>query len=791
MLSEEESKQAEAAGYTPEIWAEMTERERGLALKRPKPEPPPPVPDPVAPAGQPAGVRLDFSAIRQNVSSQAGVPIGRASGGPLPPQTERRFDDEPVPGAFEPRRVIIPDLVGDRAPRTLTDIYARFPVGRPGGEGYFIRVDRTQPKVYQGIPTSGYVGKIQENLTEEAFGMRFGGREYQLTVYGPDPRGQTDDFGQPVVKALTDSVKHIVPIVPPNINYFPMPDVGLGANQMNMNPFMGHPMGMSGFHAPTTQADASIHKTNTDFVAGLVRDMMEQQRQGKSNGGGESVVIMDFVKEQVRAQTERAREEAKARDDAWQRQMEQEREARRAAQEELRMLKEGAQEATGKSTQSTLELVKALGPNREQEAQRLNEYHRQQMDNLRQSNEESLKLLKSQHEAETRRGEERYREQETYYSRRMADQKEGLEEQIKTLRSEVERVRREAREDADRRIQDMKDQHAAEIRNMEKAHEREMRSLKESYDVRIDTRDKTYDMERTNLAQRAEDARREAEEARRRAEELSDPIAVLEKSKAQAEALGYMKDDANEPKTAFERFAATAGAGLGQALATINDWGPQMLQGVNQQRLAAAAAQQQAVQQLPPAQLQAARQQAAAVAQQTAAQRPRRRAATVRWGAEDVEITTPVVESGNLGFEGNAPSPEPPRQEAPVPQTTPTPAQAVDAPTAPTEDAVQQLLDIELPPKFRNFEKETVFAFLSTCDQHINISTDPSVFAEHFQKQYPAESAQLTQAGLMVEDIQDFVSQLPDTEASAILRRDGTKWLTSMLNKLRSLTQAT
>src|SRR5260221_2166550 len=131
-------------------------------------------------------------------------------------EPDQRISTDAPPTDADPRRrqtttvgeVRLPpdsdDLVGWTQPKNLRDVYARWPVG--DGQ-HFIRVERLEPKVWQTIPVAGYIGEIREPMSEEQLHGLYGGRLFQLQVYGPDSKGRTDPLtGLPVIKTKTETL---------------------------------------------------------------------------------------------------------------------------------------------------------------------------------------------------------------------------------------------------------------------------------------------------------------------------------------------------------------------------------------------------------------------------------------------------------------------------------------------------------------------------------------------------------------------------------------------------------
>lgn len=682
----------------------------------------------------------------------------------------------------------VSDLVGDRPPRTLTDLFARWPIAED--PNYFIRVERTKPKRHAGLDVAGYIGDIRGRAVNESDLHRWlGGTEYLLTVYGPDPRGKRDLNDLPIVKPLTEPIKLVVPVLPPNLAAIPAmqdpnannnaaaPAASPIASGFSLNPFA--PMA-----PPTTnQHDASIHKTNMEFASTMLKLKSAEEEKKEREEKVMNVNMVQLLAETQKVQAETLREAANAREKILDKQLEHERDARRSAEEKIEKLKQAVEERVGKSGMGLDEITKLLttvGPNREAESQRQAEYYRMQLDTLKTSNEEAMRSLRNQHDAELRRADERLKDAETMYKRMLDDERSKSSDREKNLLAEIDKIRREERDAAQLRIQEIKERFASEMQQAEKSHEREIRSLKESWETKLTVSEKTHEMSFSSLKERLEAAQEEAERAREEAKEAGDPVRVLERARAQAEAMGYEKKD-DAPKTAFERLAATAGAGLSQALATINDWGPKMMAA----RGAAALPPGPQAPQLPPRrgappQLQGAprvvqqQQRNPAAAQQQ--QQRRRRAAS--WATETVgPLNRPVVPETPLGFQPDDPV-TPPAPPQPVVQE-PSP-QLVEAAQQQPEAASSMF-----PQKFRQyFSEEALIGFLMQSEQSINGGIEPEVFSTQFKLQFPNEAKTMV-SNFTAEEVIEAVRAIPGSDASPLVRRDGEKWMNRMWADLR------
>lgn len=678
-----------------------------------------------------------------------------------------------------------PDVLGnerDRNPRTLMDLYNRWPVG--DGEHY-IRVERTQPKQWQQIACSGYLGDIREPLSEKKFQQYFGGREYELTLYGPDPSGRTDQItGLPRIKALTNPIKITVPVLPPNIAVLPAMQTNAEAKQeaqmsQPWNPFSASaPTG-----APTTPADAQVHKSNVDLVTNVLKMTQEENKElrkhRESDGVGANKNLLEWQKEVL----EGVRRDSDARERILRDELAEARRLAEKKEEEVEKIRQQIQQMTGRTDGTTLELVRTLGTSgAEREAQR-SEAYRQQLEQMRQSHQDLLRTMEERQKGEIARSDERLKQNDDYYKKLLDEERRKGEEREKHLKEEIERVRRDERDAAEARLREMKERSEERFKDVEKAFERELRSVKENWETKMSTSLSTKDFEIANLRDRLEEAKEDAAEARAKAEESNDPITVMEKAKKNAEALGYAKTE-DAPKTPWERFAATAGTGLGQALQNIDQWLPQAAAAMSGGRGAPQQAHMQGLAANPP-QLTAAAA-AARAAQQAPRPTPAQRPRSVAWAAAGQPPTPTEQPEAPLGFQS-----EPTMTSQEAAPAAPSPQQEGARSAPPSNGAAQA--PVPPPMQVENklgivFGDEAVMTFLGQLEMAINMGMEPQDFAKRFVAGYRDAAVKMTEV-YKPNDVSSFVKTLPGSDTSAILRRDGAKFLTGLWSEIEKQTQ--
>lgn len=705
-------------------------------------------------------------------------------GGTMPPTEPKERRDGPTVGPIT-ELARPPDLVGDRAPRTLTDLYARWPLG--DDPNFFLRVERTLPKTHHGVSVSGYIGDIREKISEATLQKMLGGREYKLTLYGPDPRlsSQREYNSEPRIKALTDPILLVVPVLPPVLNPLSGPKEERVA--MSMNPF-------APTAAPTSPADAQIHRANTNFFGDVLKLSREEDRRRQAETQQVTTNLLSYMTETQKAQHEQSVKEAERREEALQKQIAELKAQVSKEKDAQNTVAAQVAQVERENQKSFMSFVEKMGPDKAAEIDRLTKYYESQLDVMRRAFDDQLRSLRERHDSDLRRADERLKETESKYQHLLEQERgqsrtmlEGERAQWtrreSDLRTQMKEQTEAERNMASQRIADMKERHEEALRQMEKAHERELRTIKESSETRTTVTDQTHKMSLSQLEGRLEEAKEEVERLKQQLEEANDLPAQLEKMQQQAEILGYEKKDANEPKTAMERFAATAGAGLGQLMQNAGDWLPQMME----------KRQQQQVRALPPGQRQVPPQQQ----QQQRAVPPSgdRRTPGAQWAAANVHVRPQRPEP--MGFEPDV-KPNHPTATSGEPMTTAA-KRVVPAAAAPqnvTETAQKEIpvngqsapaQPLKIPQKFEEvFGVEGTLQLLQQAENSVRGQVDAYGFATLLVGQFP-DAAEMLVKQFTVEEVVAAVEGIPGTEASPLLRRDGKKWLASLFSSAKKL----
>jgi hypothetical protein len=658
-------------------------------------------------------------------------------------------------------------------PRNLQELCSRYPIGHD--RGFYIRVERTQPRYYQNIPVSGYLGDIATPISEAQFQAYFGGREYMLTVYGPDPKGaHSKADGRPISKPLTEPIKVTVPLLPPNLEALPaLNEEAMSMNMPGFSPF-GH-MGGNRGGAPATPADAAMHKTNVDFVTKALemseKEKVELRRAAQQNGvpNGSLDLFTNFAQEAVK----QARADADARERVLREELKEYRDQVRELNE--RMEKAKAEAPRGPDLEG---LLKAVMPTRNASAdlERAQADHERTLAALREQHRESVEGQRERTREEIARVEERMRLLDDRHREEMTRTREMHERGETDLKKLYEQRIYDIRAEAEKAEKALRDRFEDRIKDLERANDRELRSLKENTETRVVSLTHTWEMRLSTMEERARVAREEADRAKAEAEAAGDPAAVLAKAKEQAEALGYTKADDSAPKGPWDRLAAAAG----MAIANVDKWLPNTIQQAQQARV---QAQQQGAQQrrLPPG-APGGPQQGQQQPQQPRQPQQQRRPV---WATEDSIPMSGALPAPQRGGALPLPPPAPPATQGwpPTQQTVPQQEEAqAPPPQQPAPPAPSQPQAASPQQQVAGFPDEVVVDFIRQMEGVIDMGVPPEQFAAAFVAQYPEPSRAMV-TGHKPDDLIARARTLSAT--TALARTDGRQWVNKLWAKVQ------
>ncbi|MGP1683799.1 MAG: hypothetical protein ACTS8S_15885, partial [Giesbergeria sp.] len=463
-----------------------------------------------------------------------------------------------------------------------------------------------------------------------------------------------------------------------------------------------------------------------------------------------------------------------------------------------------------------MKYVEKLAPDKQAEIARLSDYYNSQAENQRRSHEDQMKSLREMqqlaidrltesHKSTVERLESRNREIEQNYrllleqersqaSKLLEQERSQSSKQLELersqwasreqqLRDQMREQSSNEREMAMKRIEDLKERHESEIKNLERGHERELRSLRDSADVKMTVAKETSTMIIKHAEERLKDAQEEAERAREEAEEAKDLTKQLERAEKQAELLGFEKKDAHEPKGAWERLAATAGAGISQMVSNADQWLPAVLAKRAESQAMAAQQQQQIRQMQGP--------QRVRPGDPNPAQQQQPRPGGVEWAKRGAQVRPRTAPVPAASVQGPPPGFKEEMVPTAPPAAPPSAVQVVEQQEVQVEDQApqqgeqeQEFPQIQFPPKFQQFfPNEAMVGFLTQAEQSVRDHVDAAGFASLMVGMY-SDGARTMVENFEPKEITDVVEQLGNTQ-SPLLRRDGRKWLDRLWKELR------
>jgi len=413
-----------------------------LWKKKPKPAPlPPPEDDMPAEEGAPLGDPLldDPEAVRNAFASSvpSGQPTYRRAGTSMYDEAAEPIVPEipgnagfPVDTEIPPEGMLLPQLSAKNA-KTLLDWRTIFPdvVARDGGDSpYTLRVERVEPKHFQGERIGGFIGDYQW-MTDADFAARFGGGKYKVSLEGPDPKGVFDPLrGEQRRRRLGDMTLE-----------FP----GIPASQTRPNTMTQQQ------HAPEA------------LSATITAKLMDRafQQADKQEAPNQTVNLLLRQAEEASRQAQAAI-------------LERAREDRLRAEEAERQLRSGGPQA---------DIVKAL-----LERGRGTE----DVERVRREYEDRIERVRAEAITDRQRTEnalnERIRVLEDTLARRDDSFRVEMERREATMRDQLARELRDARESFERRERDMRETMDRREKDRQEAHDRAIAMERESRKNEVD-----------------------------------------------------------------------------------------------------------------------------------------------------------------------------------------------------------------------------------------------------------------------------------------------------------------
>lgn len=706
----------------------------------------------------------------------------RTARDPVPYEGDPMQDPDVVSvGLIEPAEgEQFPDMSGAEArhPANLADICRMYHLGGNDGDCY-LRVERKAPKTFQSQNMEGYLGKIRRPIDEAEFRDMAGGGVYEIVVWGPNPRGTIDPYtGQVEVKPLTKPIAIKMP-GPPNFVDFDEDDQP-GRRNMQAG---WDPMERRNRVVPITSAEASIQKEALGFIKDSVKDAkqenqrLQQELKEKQKEPGIDSSVIDFLKSSSKEGIDAVKHSTAQSQAYLERQLEEEKARSQRLEQRLEQLSSDRQSAPDREYSGVAQLISALHPERDQsgEIQRIYDQHVRDMERMTAQHERAMEQLRSSYDDRLRGKDEELRRAQEHYDKRERE-----------LREDFYRREQAMKDDAARREQDLKDRYEQLISRQKEDHLRELENLKRQEELVRETHKVSYETRISSAEERARQAQEDAERAREEAAKKADLPGLIQEYSEVAGALGFKKDEEDQPKDWKERLAQSVGAAF-ENLPTLFERANETLQSRTQ---------------MVQAQADAMRAQAAARGQAPAPPaRPQRPQRTIRgaggapvnvprpagWATEDglsPRVYSPAepevrpdqrppptddekrraeAERKHQEIHGAAPE-APPSQAAAAP-----PAAASGASAAASNGAQAQPGGPPMPPAMldemrRNFE------------QAYQNGAEPEEIADELHRHWGTEGLRRVLGQVSIDELIDALSADPKAASSPLLTRDGTNW---------------
>lgn len=690
---------------------------------------------------------------------------------PIPTEDAPEHRDRMTIEDIEPADGIdFPDLSGRAPPTNLTDLCQTYPIGN--GQHY-VRVERTKPPAYLNQPTAGYLCDLHAPISESQFQSAFGGREYQLIVYGPDPKGTTDRrTGMPKVKALTKPIKLTVP-GNPNLEFDPQIDLNPRRRRQeddDMDPFDYTPRRPPRRPAtPPSSAEAAMHKSNLEFVdkqiqrteqdAERARREAEEARKSASSSLNPA---LEAVERASKGTVETLRHQLDDMKASFDKLLTTKDEENRALRDKIDQLM--SRPSSEDSAMSAFaQMAKAFAPS---------ERSSQEMTRIYEQQRSEIQRIEDAHKAEMTRQREHMENALRYKDDEVKHERERHEEEKRRMAEDHAKRERELREERDKAVREAEDRHQREIQRLREDHDRELKAVERQHNMVLETRKATTDVQMSALQERAAGLERERDRAVAEKAEASDFTTQIAEFEQRAQILGFQKANENEPRDWKERIAAAAGhalMNLDKVVAPIAD----------------AQARSAAARQLPPAQQQQGADAGGAPGRDIRGRTGRIRARrATSWASGEGDVSEAeehtyyphahapqqqAPDPGSVRQAEQQAAQQPPGQ--PQPQGQPT--NGAGQPQAhPEEDGLNEEERLARDQLKAQIEMLRVF-----IESAINAGADPEQAADQLLRQATPDQVFALVHSVTADTIIEELSQDPKTQQSPIVRPNGQKWL--------------
>jgi hypothetical protein len=456
---------------------------------------------------------------------------------------------------------VSPDL-SSGPPKTLEDLLARFPVG--DGQ-HFVRVNRKQPKSWQGYACAGLQRPIKDPVAYEDFVEIYGGGEYSLVVLGPPRKGGIYDpaTGKLRPKALTGEVVFTVPWdVAGYGGYAPNPEsslVDVEAEDAAIPESISN-MRFQQQRGPVTPATAAMFKTQIEAderreerLDRTRRDREDQDRKSRDREFSAVVPVVEHLKEMGKSavdiaahQTETIRKEANEDKRRLMDQAEELRRELREREERAREREERLRQEMGQSNKldfgGIAQLLETMRPKEDSRAvDSALESARAEVTRVQEAASREMERVMRTHNEERKLFEDRMRDERDRADRRVREAEETADRRVAEAERRSERLVQESRTDADRQLKAQETLYQMQLNNADKNLDRDRSTLTTAFEARVQAEKAALEAKISTLEHECKRRAEEAERFRNEADANRDIVKKIQEFSAVAEQLGFSK----------------------------------------------------------------------------------------------------------------------------------------------------------------------------------------------------------------------------------------------------------
>jgi hypothetical protein len=651
---------------------------------------------------------------------------------------------------------------------TLEDLYSLHP--KLGAGEWKVRVERLQPRTFNGVPVTGVIDDFSERMSIDQFKRRYGGSVYLLRVMKP-----TEDEGNTEGSYVTvKTIKIRVPGAP----------TGIGMEEADM--FNNGQVRVIG------GSDPSVEKARLDADLRREEMMREELRARDSRLAEQSRTpdeVMSHFQQASSAAIGAIERSASSTTEMWQKEAAALRLELREREVEVNKLRDAMvvvkTEANEKMRDQETVRIQQL---QTAHATELSQLRAQYQDSSNQQKERYDERIAALNMSAAKELDSARREAAIERERSQTDHSSRYQQMNDAYRREIDNLR----ETYDRRVEDLKSSSTSENKFLRDRLESEVSNVRENERTRAELQIQTAHQqvqllrdERNRLD--AENQRLKAQLEVERAKQIKDPLVALEESEKMARYTGMVRPEevtAPAEESTFATVAKTVGPQLMEVLGRMAGPRPQQMQPQVQYLRPGQQAQQQ-VRSLPQQQM---RQQPQQQPQQQ--RQPLVRPQQQQQPAVSMPIASAQPRVSNvampLGSHTSAPVVVPqaaaPIQRQVVPTSSvETPAPVTELVNAGATPGEQRAPLEQLAPQQQMGGSEQL---LDALEAAINAKAKPQEFVDYLRQAVgPAEvKSMLGQA--KPDDVIGWLGQMPN--ALAVNTRDGRRFVAESIRIIQT-----